>query len=85
MTIIRTNRFKKDFARLPDHIKSQAVKQFQLFFENPEHPSLNIKKMKGVSNIWEGRISKGYRITFNWDGKTIIMRRIGTHDVLNNP
>lgn len=85
MTIIQTARFKKDFAGLPTVIQKRALKQLGLFFENPKHPSLRVKKMQGYPDIWEGRISKGYRFTFSLTQESIILRRIGTHDILKKP
>jgi mRNA-degrading endonuclease YafQ of YafQ-DinJ toxin-antitoxin module len=85
MNIVKTNGFKKDFAALPQAIQRRALKQLALFFENPKHPSLRIKKMQGYPDIWEGRISKGYRFTFTLEKEQIILRRIGPHDILEKP
>ena len=43
--IFRSRRFEKDYKRLPEHIKEAFKKQLSLFFSNPRHPSLDIKKM----------------------------------------
>jgi mRNA-degrading endonuclease YafQ of YafQ-DinJ toxin-antitoxin module len=56
-----------------------------LFLENPKHPSLHIKKMKGHPEIWEGRITRDYRFTFKVVENTYFLRRIGTHDILKTP
>lgn len=85
MTIARTSRFKKDFAKLPQKLQKQAIKNLELFLENPRHPSLHIKRMQGYPNIWEGRISKGYRFTFTIKEDQVFLRRIGTHDILQHP
>ncbi len=47
--------------------------------------SLKIKKMQDPRGIWEGRITKGYRFTFQMEEDTCILRRLGTHDVLRTP
>ncbi len=49
------------------------------------HPSLGVKKIKGTKNIWEARASRSLRITFNFEGDTIILRTVGEHDVLSHP
>jgi len=41
--------------------------------------------MEGREDIWEGRISRGYRFTFEIAGDLCRLRRIGPHDVLKNP
>lgn len=85
MTLIQTKRFKKDFAGLPQDIQERAQKQLALFLQNPKHPSLKVKKMQGHPDIWEGRITRDYRFTFQMTGENVILRRIGTHDMLKRP
>jgi mRNA-degrading endonuclease YafQ of YafQ-DinJ toxin-antitoxin module len=38
--------------------------------------------MRGVENIWEARVTLSYRITYEVSGETLVLRRIGTHDIL---
>src|SRR5439155_2404530 len=83
--LARTPRFARDFRSLPPDIQRRAAKQLQLLLDNPRHPSLRIKKMEGSQDIWEGRISKGYRFTFQVRNDTYILRRIGAHDILGAP
>lgn len=77
--------FREDFAKLPTDIQRRAQQKLQLFLQNPRHPSLRIKKMEGWINMWEGRITQGYRFTFRIEGDLYKLRRIGPHDVLRNP
>ncbi len=53
--------------------------------ENWMHPGLRIKKMQGYQNVWEGRITRGYRFTFEWQEENLILRRTGKHDILDKP
>ena len=85
MRLERTDRFKRDFISLPESIKRRAERQLILFVQNPRHPSLRIKKMEGTKDIWEGRITKGYRFTFQVRAVFCTLRRIGTHDILKTP
>lgn len=85
MIIVKTERFKKEFAALPSDIQERARKQFALFLQNPRHPSIQAKKMKGYSDRWEGRITIHYRFTFEIAGETYFLRRIGTHAIYKNP
>lgn len=41
--------------------------------------------MEGYPKIWEGRISKHWRFTFEISGDKYIIRRVGTHDILRKP
>jgi mRNA interferase RelE/StbE len=87
----RTGHFKQAFQSLPAEIQEKAAKAFRLFQENPRHPSLVIKKIKGTADIWEGRVDQGYRFTFHYekmvDGETLVVfRNIDNHDdCLKNP
>lgn len=85
MNIFRTRSFEKDFRKLPSDIIERFEKQLGFFLSDTFHPSLQSKKMQGRIDIWEARITKGYRFTFWRDGETVILRRIGTHDILQNP
>jgi len=85
MKIQTTRPFDKDYNALPETVKDRADKQFFLLLENPDHPSLRLKKIKGHPSIWEGRITKSYRFTFQISGDVYLLRRIGTHDILKTP
>ena len=85
MKLFFTNSFIRDYHALPDQPQKTADKQLKLFLSNQRHPSLNIKKMQDPRDIWEGRITKGYRFTFQMSGEVCILRRLGTHDILRTP
>lgn len=44
------------------------------------HPSLRVKRLRGVDGIWEARASLSLRITFEIEGGTIVLRNVGEHD-----
>ena len=41
--------------------------------------------MEGHDDIWEGRITRDYRFTFEIVGDLYKLRHIGPHDILNRP
>lgn len=85
MIIQTTSRFDKDYQSLPKKIQLKTDSILEIFLNNPYHPSLHTKKMKGVKNIFEGRVTINYRFTFQISGEIYILRRIGTHDILRTP
>jgi len=85
MRIQTTKPFDGDYDNLPKGIKERANKQFTFLLENPRHPSLRLKKIRGHPTIWEGRITESYRFTFQISGEIYLLRRIGTHDILRTP
>lgn len=85
MKIQFTKSFEKDYKKFPSQIQKLLDKQLSLFLENLSYPSLKIKKIKGHPYIWEGRINKSYRFTFQIVGDIYIIRRAGSHSILKNP
>ncbi|MDL1959517.1 MAG: DNA helicase [Deltaproteobacteria bacterium] len=81
MKIRRTASFSKDYKNLPAQIQTRADKQLLRLVENPKHPSLGIKKLRGTE-ICEIRVTRGYRLTFKIEKGFLILRRIGTYDLL---
>ena len=86
MRIVRTDKFKRDFKKIPFHVQQRFVKKIVLFADDTHHPSLRVKKMKGHENRWEGSIDMFYRFTFEIHEGDFLLRRIGPHDdVLKRP
>ena len=85
MRVAREPRFVREFTALPAVIQERAQQKLALFLRNPRHPSLQVKKMEGRGGVWECRITKGYRFTFEIVGDLYKLRRIGTHDILKRP
>ncbi len=85
MKLIFTKTFVRNYQKLPEEIQKAADKQLELFSSNPSHPSLKTKKMNDPRGIWEARVTKSYRMTFQIEGDTYIFRKIGTHQMLEKP
>ena len=85
MNVQTTRPFDRDYARLPNNIKVRVDKQLALLLENPLHPSLQLKRIRGTDDIWEARITGSHRMTLSVVGETYILRRVGAHDVLRQP
>jgi len=85
MKLVVTHSFIRDYQALPEHLQKAVDGKLALLISNPRHPSLRLKKMQDPRDIWEGRITKGYRFTFQWQGDACILRRLGPHDMLKTP
>lgn len=85
MKLLPTERFRRDYLRLPSHLQDQTDQKLQLLLGNPRHPSLRVRKMQGVPKVWELRVTEGYRLTFQIEGDGYLLRRVGTHDILRIP
>ena len=84
MLLRRTERFKKDFERLPGEVQNRVEKTLAMFLSDPRHPSLRTKKMQGTP-FWEMRVGDIYRITFELVPDRVLLRRVGTHNILRQP
>ncbi len=85
MKVQTTRPFDRDYAQLPEEVKGRVDKQLALLLSNPRHPSLRLKKIRGTAEIWEARVTRGYRMTLEIAGDTFILRRVGAHYVLKEP
>ena len=85
MKLFFTKIFVRDYRKLPQEMQDAVDKQLELLLANFRHPSLNIKKMNDPRDIWEGRITYSYRFTFQIEGDSYILRKVGTHDTLKQP
>jgi len=84
--VARTERFKRAYRKLSPENRERAGKAIRLLLENPRHPSLRVKRVKGTRRIWEARVSRSCRMTFEIHGDTYLLRNIGEHDeVLKRP
>ncbi|MBE9166907.1 hypothetical protein IQ238_04940 [Pleurocapsales cyanobacterium LEGE 06147] len=78
MKSFTTPNFWEAYAKLTPEVKDRAQKAYQLWQENPLHPSLHFKKVG--KNLWSARISDGYRALALKKGKNYYWFWIGTHD-----
>jgi len=86
MKLFFTSSFEKDYKKLSRSIQEQCDRQLLVLLKNPHHPSLRTSKIQGFRNIWEGRVTKGYRFTFQIVKSLYIIRRVGKHDeIFKNP
>lgn len=85
MRISFSKTFEKDYRKLPKKVQKLVDEQLLMLLENSRYPSLRIKKMQGLDSIWEGRVTHAYRFTFEKTNDIYILRRVGTHPILNNP
>jgi addiction module RelE/StbE family toxin len=82
-----TRRFLKSFAQLPASIQEKIKKQVALLAENPRHPSLQTKPIQGAAGLYEARIDRDYRLTYErLADDTLLLRVVGKHyETLRKP
>jgi mRNA-degrading endonuclease RelE of RelBE toxin-antitoxin system len=71
--------FLKAYRQLPQAIRQQARKAYRLFRDNPQHPSLNFKRVHPNQPIYSARVTRGYRTVGILVDDLIIWFWIGSH------
>ncbi len=56
-----TKKFWKAYAKLDETVQQQARSSYRIFRENPQHPSLNFKKVHDSLPIYFARVNLSYR------------------------
>lgn len=86
MRLARTDRFRRAYQELRPEDQALADKAIRFLAADTRHPSLRVKKIQGTEGIWEARVSRNIRMTFEMQGDLIILRNIGAHDeAIGNP
>ncbi len=81
LKLVLTERFRKSALELGPEIREKLREQIGLLAEDPRHPSLRVKKVKGAGPVFEARVDANFRFTFEFGpGREIILRVVGPHD-----
>ena len=58
-----------------------------LLGDNPRHPSLQTHPVRGTKNpkVFEAYVDMKNRVTFHWDGDSIVLRNNCHHDIIKRP
>lgn len=83
MNIYYSDRFAKDYKKLPKHIKSLAEEKEKIFRRDQSDPRLKTHKLRGkLRKYYSFSVNYQYRIVFHFKSDIdIIFDTIGTHEV----
>lgn len=86
-TIEYSETFLRQFKKLPEEIQKKVRKAIRLLAEDPKHPSLRSKPIRGARGIYEMSPDMHYRITYERLPDDVLrLRVISPHDdALNRP
>jgi Txe/YoeB family toxin of Txe-Axe toxin-antitoxin module len=73
----RTARFLKLLSALPLDIQEKAQESYNLWQNDPFHPSLHFKQL--ANGLWSARITADYRVLGQMKGDTVTWLWIGDH------
>ena len=74
-----TSDFWRLYNRLPPSIQKSAKQAYARFRQNPNHPSLRLKKVHTTREIYSVRVTEDYRALGVREGDTIVWFWIGSH------
>ncbi len=80
LKLTRTEKFNKCVLELDPRTRNKLKKQLHFLMNDPRHPSLHVKKIKGTHSIFEARVNDFYRLTFEYGKDEIILRIVGLHN-----
>ena len=80
MKSVTTNRFRQALQQLPEKIQIKARTTYQVWKENPQHPSLSFKQIHSRDPIYSVRIGIAYRALGVLNENTMIWFWIGSHE-----
>jgi hypothetical protein len=64
MRLAYTERFVRSYAATPSEIQKAFDRKADLLVQNLRHPSLRAKKYDVSRNLWQARITLGWRFYF---------------------
>lgn len=80
MPIQFTERFVKQYERLPGAIQRKVDKALRLLEADFRHPGLRSHPVEGIEGIFEACVDAKYRMTFHRYGDVFLMRNVDNHD-----
>jgi mRNA interferase RelE/StbE len=82
-----TESFRAAFTRLDPEIQKKVTKALRVLGDDFRHPSLRSKPVEGAPGIFEARVDRTYRMTYErLPGDVLRMRVVSRHDeTLRNP
>ena len=82
--ITYSDRFKKSYKKLTVREQKLVQDKIMILSENPLHPSLGVKRIKGTADLFECSVNMDIRVIWYYEGDEIILLLdVGHHDILN--
>lgn len=83
MKIRRTDRFKKDYQKLPLDIQQRVDEKLRFLLRDPRHPSLRVHKLRGVKGLGEFSVTMNHRVIFEIEGEYYVLLGVGPHRIVD--
>jgi len=80
-----TPSFKRAYKRKTREMQCVIDRAVTQLRTDPHHPGLPTHRVWGRKSVFEARLDGGNRLTFHWEGPTIVLRAHCHHDILKKP
>ena len=80
MPIQLTERFIRQYMKLPNVLQRKVDKALHLLDTDFRHSGLRSHPVEGAPGIFEAYVNSKYRMTFERSGDTFIMRNVDNHN-----
>jgi hypothetical protein len=74
--------FKKVLSKKERALQATIMECVVRLGEDPRHPSLRVHRVQGTSGVWEAYVDTANRVTYHWEGDTIVLRMNCNHDII---
>ena len=74
-----TPQFLRTYADAPAHIQKAFDEKLKFLLQNLRHPSLRAKKYDEAHDIWQARVTRGWRFYFSIEGDLYVLHSIRPH------
>ena len=75
-----SERFVRSYTSAPRAIQRAFDQKLDLLLQNLRHPSLRAKKYDEARDLWQARVTRGWRFYFTIEGDTYRL-----HDITEHP
>ena len=74
-----TERFGRQYARAPREIRGAFDRHLDFVLQNLQHPSLRAKKYDEANDIWQARVTRGWRFYFRIEADSYVILSLIPH------
>ena len=74
-----TERFNRQYAHAPREIRRAFDRHLDFLLQNLQHPSLRAKKYEEANDIWQARVTRGWRFYFRIEADTYVILSLIAH------
>ena len=80
MRVRFSERFRRSYENVPPVIQRTFHRKLVFLLQDLRHPSLRAKKYDEARDLWQARVTRGWRFYFTIEGDTYRL-----HDIIAHP